>query len=479
MARFSEIFNINKQQAEIDFVDIEPGNDTPLYIDPYALTAREDWLSENCHDHVISFFQNIIQCIAQNDRIRGIRYLSKLGEPEETHLGVSDAGNKGRGIGEVQAREIWMALKSSKSAASGILEDLTDFALFIPGIGRDKISDITTNIIREPLIEYTQSQCHLYNIPMQRVASGFFWSIENNNWQQDYVDLPIFNTEKIILVPKYMVRYQVGVDHTEYRNKFVLEFLQAEHLRADDALVTTLISKKGIRKVVHKKTVDGHYPKTKEFLDKFSVSHPEVIDKYRERLKDLASKIPNIDGENYNERDLALVLIDHLNNIKAGNQFANEYHNFCLGAISFIFFPNLIYPKKEREINEGRKRIDITYTNGKESGFFYRISHDKNIKANTIHVECKNYNNEIANPEVDQIVGRFNNNRGRLGLLLFRKSDNLLLLKNRCRDVCNQGNGIVLPIDDSFLKQCLAHISEGNRRRIDREIDLLYQDIIS
>jgi hypothetical protein len=42
MATFSEFFNLNKTQAEIDFVDIDLEIDTPLYIDPYALTTRED-----------------------------------------------------------------------------------------------------------------------------------------------------------------------------------------------------------------------------------------------------------------------------------------------------------------------------------------------------------------------------------------------------------------------------------------------------
>jgi len=46
MPRFSDIFNINKSQAELEFVDIEPGSDASLYVNPYALTIREgDWSS--------------------------------------------------------------------------------------------------------------------------------------------------------------------------------------------------------------------------------------------------------------------------------------------------------------------------------------------------------------------------------------------------------------------------------------------------
>jgi hypothetical protein len=150
-------------------------------------------------------------------------------------------------------------------------------------------------------------------------------------------------------VPKYSVRYQVGVDHSTYRRMFVLEFLQDEHLRADDSLVTVLTDKDGIYtgKTVYKKTVDNHYPKNKDFLAEFSAKHPDIIDKYKDDLKEKASRIPDINGENYVEAVLASKLIEELSVISAGSEEANSFHNFCLSALSFIFFPNFIYPEKE------------------------------------------------------------------------------------------------------------------------------------
>ena len=408
MQKFSEIYGLNKTQAELNFVDISPGFDTPLYIDPYALTTRDDDWSNTAHEFVVSFFQSVLQSIAEDDQAKGVRLLSRLGEPEETHLGVSEEGNKGRGVGEVQAVELYDAISRSKAASSGLLEDLSDFALFIPGIGRDKISDITTNILRELLITYTQEQCDLYNIPVQSVASGFCWNPKQEEWNQNYVDLPVYDSQKILLVPKHAVRYRVGVDHSRFRRMFVLEFLQEEHRKADDSLVTTLRDKKGKirKKVVYKKTVDSHYPTGKDFLADFSVAHPEVLDRYRDTLKTAASKIPDINGENFQESVLAEALEADLYKISKGGKDANNYHNLCISILSFLFFPNILNPKKEREINDGRKRIDITYTNGKDSGLFYRVSLDQHILANTVHVECKNYTNEIVNPEVDQLQGR-------------------------------------------------------------------------
>ena len=481
MASFSSYFKIKKTQAELDFVDVDIDIDTPLYIDPYALTTRDDEWSLQCHQLVVSYFQTILLAIKNNDINKGTRLLSHLGEPEETKLGVSQPGNKGRGIGPNQASEMFKALKDSKAAKSGLLEDLSDFALFIPLIGRDKISDMTTNIIRGALISYTQTQCELFEIPMRKVASGFFWDIEKEEWLQTYVNLPVCHDKKVILVPKYTVRYQVGVDHATFRSKFVLEFLQEEHRRADDALVTTIKNKKGqiTKKVVYKKTVDAAYPSDKDFLAEFSSKHPEVVDKYRDSLKDTSSKIPNISRDIINETDLANHLISQLKRIPSGVKFAGNYHELIIGIVSFIFFPSLIYPKKEAAINDGRKRIDIIYTNGKDSGFFYRIALDPNIKANIVHVECKNYTDDIANPEFDQLLGRFDHNRGKLGMLFYRSSDKPEIVIARCRDAVKSSLGLILPIDDAFVVECLSLIASHKRSSIDEKINQLYLQICS
>jgi hypothetical protein len=479
--KFSVAFGLHKVQAELDFVDINLDSDTPLYLDPYALTTREDDWSVECHACIVSFFASVLSCVQVGNRGSGSDLLSRLSEPEETRLGVSKGHSKGRGLGSIQAGEVFDALARSTAAQSGLLEDLSDFALFVPGIGRDKISDMTTNIIRGPLIRYTQSQCALFGLPMRTVASGFYWDPDSEMWSQGYVELPVHNGEKILLVPKFAVRFQVGVDATLYRRDFVLEYLREEHRRADDSLVTSIRNKKGeiTRKEVFKKTVDAHYPTDKDFLARFSKEHPDVINKYRESIKLAGSKIPNLSSGPIEEADLARYLATELADIPTGQASADRYHSLMIGVVSFLFFPDLIYPKKESEINQGRKRIDITYTNGKVSGFFYRIAIDQDIKANIVHVECKNYTSDIANAEFDQLIGRFDNNRGRFGLLLFRQASDMQRVTERARDAARSGQGIVLPLDDAFVATALGKIACGARSEIDAIIDRLYRSIIS
>jgi hypothetical protein len=338
---------------------------------------------------------------------------------------------------------------------------------------------MTANIIRRPLIEYTFAQTKLLGIPTRRVPSGFFW--DGEDWNQDYVDLPVKNDKVILLVPKFAVRYKVGADASKYRSKFVLEYLKAEHLRADDSLVTTLRDKKGkiTGKKVYKKTLDNHYPTHKDFLAEFSRDHPEVINSYRTHLQAAGRNIPNITERGFFERDLSMHLVERLEGVQVGRDWADEYHSLMIGVMSFLLFPNLIYPRKEDKINQGRKRLDITYTNGKVSGLFHRLAFDQWVLANIVHVECKNYSNEIANPEFDQLIGRFDADRGRFGLLLFRSSDDLDLVFARARDAAKAKQGVVLPLDDDSIIRCLRYVNNGERHKIDAEFDRIYRRVIS
>jgi hypothetical protein len=74
-----------------------------------------------------------------------------------------------------------------------------------------------------------------------------------------------------------------------------------------------------------------------------------------------------------------------------------------------------------------------------------------------VFVECKNYTREIANPELDQMIGRFSDNRGRVGLIVCRRFENKALFLQRCRDTAADGNGFIIALDDTDL----GHLIEG------------------
>ena len=183
--RFSEYFKLNKFQAELDFVDVFIDNDTPLFVDPYVFKVRNDAWSVECNNLIVDFFGAVIQSIRSQNHKYAKNLLERLSEPKETHLGMGKENVFGKGVSGKQAGDLFDKLKNSKAAKTGYLKDLMDCELMIPGIGFDKISDITTNIIRGKLIEYTQAQCELYNIPMSNTPSGRIWNSTEKRWMEE------------------------------------------------------------------------------------------------------------------------------------------------------------------------------------------------------------------------------------------------------------------------------------------------------
>lgn len=132
--------------------------------------------------------------------------------------------------------------------------------------------------------------------------------------------------------------------------------------------------------------------------------------------------------------------------IPPGNEHASEYHNLIIGAVEFLFFPQLIYPRKEHEIHEGRKRIDIVLENSGRSGVFADIAIVRNYPASYVFFECKNYGREVGNPEIDQLSGRFSRERGRMGFLCCRGFEDRPKFIERCCDTFRDDRGFDAPI---------------------------------
>lgn len=144
-------------------------------------------------------------------------------------------------------------------------------------------------------------------------------------------------------------------------------------------------------------------------------------------------------------------LVSQLDAIPPGRENAHRYHQLMAQILNRLFSPQLTGMKIEQEINEGRKRIDICFDNVAVTGFFHDLMVRYGIPCPLIFVECKNYNNDPANPELDQLQGRFGKQRGRFGLLVCREISDRTVFVRRCRDM-TQNDGYVIALTDEDVK---------------------------
>lgn len=452
--RISEYYKVGRSQPTLDFVDVDISGDTPVFIDPRALRLLPSNWGDECVSLIQSFFRTVLTAIHESKHTEARRLLRVLREPNETHLGLSRGRARGRGLGRESARDLWKALSGSEAVKSGLLEDLEDTILMVEGISSDIISDITTNIIRKPLIEYTQNMSSYYGISLiPDVASGALWNPIRKEWFSEYVQLPLTRTGKLLLVPKVIVRAKMDYDVDEYYRHYILEHLQEFELAANTELVQLL--KNGGRRVT-KKDLEEKYGKGKGMVVELTRKHPEILDSYRSDKRgnyqpplshfELASS----DGTpppDWNE------ILRAVTDVPKGREHFSKYESVIEGLLTALFYPALSNPQVQVEIHEGRKRIDITYTNVATSGFFSWLG--KHYSAPHVFVECKNYVGDVGNPELDQLAGRFSPSRGQFGLLVCRGFSDKELFMKRCIDTAKDNRGFIIPIDDSDLTQIM------------------------
>ena len=136
--------------------------DTPPFVDPFNIFADHDESWRQAHDTIIDHFHSAFETLAQSGMRRThqlyqrVLTLMESPEPPEFRLGYASKSADGSGTGPGLARLIVGAM--GEAIARG-LEDMRHFeelGILVGGINRDRISDITCNLLKPRLITYTQ-----------------------------------------------------------------------------------------------------------------------------------------------------------------------------------------------------------------------------------------------------------------------------------------------------------------------------------
>ncbi len=165
-----------------------------------------------------------------------------------------------------------------------------------------------------------------------------------------------------------------------------------------------------------------------------------------------------------------------LASLKQGNKDATSFHRVCELIFRRVFEGRLRNFRVEQEIDEGTKRVDIVARNYDEVGFFHRVQSYYHIPSPNIFIECKNYEKDPSNPELDQLAGRMHTNTGMLGFLVYRSGKNRARIRQRCKAVVKKGQYII-DLDDNDLRTMLKLRSDGEGQQLDdfleQRLDLL------
>jgi hypothetical protein len=252
----------------------------PLFIDPFLLFNSRKPIYRQLHDQIIRYLRFLRDKSTTEDIDTGLLaswYYFR--EVKQTWLGFSESGKSGRGLGAVFAealnanlKELFSDFGKERITKGSHLEKL---CLIKDRVGRDTISDFTTNLIKGFLLNYTQTFAQKYiepslreNIAVQRVK--FNYSTES--WEPKTFDLPFINGEFVLLTPRnILTKDDTWINRTDLVHDFqnIPEAIRDEQLRAQiDSYFRSILPKE---------------PKKKDMdraVAKVALRFPKVIDYY-------------------------------------------------------------------------------------------------------------------------------------------------------------------------------------------------------
>jgi len=195
--RFTQLARIARGVGD-DWFDPVLTEDTPLYVDPFLVFDSDHPLFAYSHEQVVRFFAMCRDLVRKDDGRRNSRHWDKalrlltFPEPKEFALGLAMGSPNGAGTHEYYAAQMADALEVICRAGERGLDYVEMLAVFVPGLGVDRISDIFCNILKARFISYTQWVCGRHNIRFDAIAvRNATWNVSTGRWSDARLELPV------------------------------------------------------------------------------------------------------------------------------------------------------------------------------------------------------------------------------------------------------------------------------------------------
>lgn len=266
-SHFNEIFEVDEAILEsYGAFNISLINDLPLFIDPFLLFASENETYQTLHKRIIEYLIYLRdRTIAGNLDSGATKHLCHFSEIKQTWLGFSEIGNSGLGLGANFAISIKNGLQKYFNPNSDIFESehIEKLCILQPGIGRDFVSDFTTNLIHDFLLSYTQifATKHLKPKHLRKVSvPKAVFNQELGRWLSKEYILPWHYNDHVILTPRdILTKDETWINSNDLAHKFstIAEAIPNEQLRSavneyfQKKLPPTRINPKTKREKVH------------------------------------------------------------------------------------------------------------------------------------------------------------------------------------------------------------------------------------
>lgn len=357
---FSEYFKVDaKSIDEYGAIDISLVADIPMFIDPILIFNSNKIEYKKLHENIIKYMYFLAQKAKSNLDEKEIKTWFTFKEVCNNWLGFSMAGNKGQalniGFGKSLYENIAFVLNNN-NISKGIHSE--KIMLLYPGSGKDKISDMTVNLIKGYLCEYTELFTKKY---IKSSAKEFYvekaeFNYETETFISKKYYLPYIINEKgkeeyVLLTPKDILRSdEPSINRPDFLKNIDLirESIDNDNLRIqlNDYLQKAIMDYHAKCKTLNREPKEAEEKKIKkESFEEFANLHNEIYDYYVKLKENSKTEIENQTNEEvttqiriFNEN--VKLLVNVINNNK--NLFNNSENSYEEGKKRVNFFKHRI-----------------------------------------------------------------------------------------------------------------------------------------
>ncbi len=213
---FSEQFNVDpKLIDDYGAVDISLVCDIPLFVDPMLIFNSDKPEYQMLHQEIIKYFHFLHNKAKNGLSLYEIEAWFNFNEVPNNWLGYSLVGNKGLALGKKYSNFLYENIEfalNNNGISNG--QHIEKVMLLYEGSGKDKISDLTVNLIKKYLLDYTEKFAmeHISNDLCRKVpVDKAYFNYETESFVSKEYILPCIYNEKgrieyVLLTPYDILR---------------------------------------------------------------------------------------------------------------------------------------------------------------------------------------------------------------------------------------------------------------------------------
>ena len=421
---FTDFFAVTPEVLEgYGAFNISLINDLPLFIDPFLLFDGEKSEYQSLHEQIILYVKFLRDVSAEKGINKGLLdSWYRFPEVKQNWLGFSRSGNSGSGLGDKFAgtlhKNLYRVFNDFGAETVTRGSHLEKLCLMADGVGRDHLSDFTTNLIKQYLLEYTQAFAREHIAPDMRrqfAVDKVVFDYTTRRWKPGRYELPAHDGDFVLLTPKdILTKDEVWINRSDLINNFqeIYQSVPGEQLRAQ-------VNDYFLRRL----SEDANEEEYRAAVSATVEQYPEVLDYYIKRKEDTGEEAHKVSGTKVRDTEEQFIhqLRELVDEKLAGTEFYREANDsfeeslrrllFLKSVIEYQDGYRMFYFKGKpiqreadlqilyrltwcastydvnREVNNGRGPVDFKVSKGSEDKTLieFKLASNSKLKQNLKH----------------------------------------------------------------------------------------------